>query len=40
MHANVTTLHRAARLLEAYEQLWRHRARGIEEILAEDQEEE
>jgi DNA-binding transcriptional ArsR family regulator len=40
VHANVTTLHRAARLLEAYEQLWRHRARGIEEILAEDQEEE
>lgn len=34
--AEVTALRRAARLLDAYEQLWRHRARGIEQILAED----
>ncbi|MEH1017652.1 metalloregulator ArsR/SmtB family transcription factor [Micromonospora sp. CPCC 206060] len=36
--ADVTALRRATRLLDAYEQLWRHRARGIEQILAEDQE--
>ena len=34
--AEVTALRRAAALLDAYEQLWRHRARGIEQILAED----
>jgi len=34
----VAELRRAARLLEAYEQLWRDRVRGIEEILAEDTE--
>ncbi len=31
--ADVTVLRRAARLLDAYERLWRHRARGIEDIL-------
>jgi DNA-binding transcriptional ArsR family regulator len=34
--AEVTALRRAARLLDAYEQLWLHRARGIAQILAED----
>ncbi len=32
----VATLRRAGRLLDEYEQLWRHRVRGIEQILAED----
>jgi DNA-binding transcriptional ArsR family regulator len=36
VHAEVTALHQAARLLGRYEQLWRHRVRGIEQILAED----
>ncbi|MEH0937524.1 ArsR/SmtB family transcription factor [Micromonospora psammae] len=36
VHPDLTALRRAARLLDAYEQLWRHRARGIEELLAED----
>lgn len=36
VHIDVATLRRAARLLDAYEQLWRHRVRGIEQILAED----
>ncbi len=36
VHADVAALRRAARLLEAYEQIWRHRAAGIERILAED----
>lgn len=38
VHGNVAELGRAARLLEAYEQLWRDRVRGIEQILAEDTE--
>ena len=38
VHVDVTALRRAARLLDAYEQLWRHRARRIEQILAEDEE--
>jgi DNA-binding transcriptional ArsR family regulator len=37
VHAEMTALHRAARLLDRYEQLWRHRVRGIEQILAEEQ---
>ncbi len=36
VHGNVTALRKAARLLDAYEQLWLDRARGIEQILAED----
>jgi DNA-binding transcriptional ArsR family regulator len=38
VHGNVTALRRAARLLDAYEQIWRHRVRGIERILAEGRE--
>ncbi|NJC82842.1 ArsR/SmtB family transcription factor [Planosporangium mesophilum] len=38
VHIDVTVLSRAARLLDAYEQLWRHRARSIEQILAEGRE--
>jgi DNA-binding transcriptional ArsR family regulator len=38
VHLDVTALRRAARLLDAYEELWRHRVRGIEEILAENPE--
>lgn len=36
VHGNVPTLRRAARLLDAYEQLWRDRVSGMERILAED----
>lgn len=36
VRVEVTALRRAARLLEAYEQLWHHRARGIEQLLAGD----
>jgi DNA-binding transcriptional ArsR family regulator len=36
VYGSVTALRRAARLLEAYEQIWRDRTRGIERILAED----
>ena len=39
VHGNADTLHRAAGLLDAYEQIWRHRARGIDDILSEDREE-
>ena len=35
VHGNVPALGTAARLLEAYEQLWRDRARGIEQLLSE-----
>ena len=35
---DLTALRRAVRLLDRYEQLWRHRTRGIEQILAEDEE--
>ena len=38
VRVEVAALRRAARLLDSYEQLWRHRARGIEQILAEDRE--
>jgi DNA-binding transcriptional ArsR family regulator len=38
VHVEVTVFRRAIQLLDAYEQLWRHRTRGIERILAEDQE--
>ena len=38
VHAEVATLRRAAGLLAEYEQLWRHRVRGIEQILADDPE--
>jgi DNA-binding transcriptional ArsR family regulator len=40
VHGNVVALRGAVRLLEAYEQIWRDRARGIEKILAEDREAE
>jgi DNA-binding transcriptional ArsR family regulator len=38
VHAELTALRRAARLLDGYEQLWRHRVRGIEQILTEEPE--
>lgn len=38
VYANLAALRRAADLLDAYEQLWRERVRGIEQILAEDPE--
>jgi DNA-binding transcriptional ArsR family regulator len=38
VHIDVTALRRAAQLLDAYEQLWQHRARSIEQILAEEDE--
>jgi DNA-binding transcriptional ArsR family regulator len=37
VHGNPEALRRAARLLDAYEQLWRQRVSGIEQILAEDE---
>ena len=40
VRVDVSALRRAARLLDAYEQPWRHRARGIEHIPAEDHEGE
>ncbi|WP_433501989.1 ArsR/SmtB family transcription factor [Pseudonocardia halophobica] len=36
VHGNPEALQRAARLLEDYERIWRHRVRAIEDILAED----
>lgn len=36
VHGDVTALRDATRLLEAYEQIWRHRADRIEQILSED----
>jgi DNA-binding transcriptional ArsR family regulator len=36
VQANVTQLRRAAHLLDTYEQIWRHRTSGIEQILAEN----
>ncbi|GAA1746824.1 hypothetical protein GCM10009767_01820 [Kocuria aegyptia] len=36
VHGNVATLRRAAGLLEDYEQIWRGRARAIEDLLAEE----
>ncbi|GAA0547394.1 ArsR family transcriptional regulator [Saccharopolyspora erythraea NRRL 2338] len=38
VRGNPDVLHRTARLLDEYEEIWRHRARGIEELLAEDRE--
>jgi DNA-binding transcriptional ArsR family regulator len=38
VHGDMATLRRAARLLDAYEEAWRHRAARIEQILAEDRE--
>ena len=37
--ADPEAIRRASRLLEAYEQLWRQRARSMESILAEDAED-
>lgn len=36
VHGNVAALRRAAGLLEDYEQIWRGRARAIEDLLAEE----
>ena len=38
VNADPEAIRRASRLLDAYEQLWRHRAQSIEDILAEDAE--
>jgi DNA-binding transcriptional ArsR family regulator len=38
VHGDPAALRRAARLLEAYEQIWRHRVEGIEQILADEPE--
>jgi len=38
VRGDVTALRRAAQLLAAYEQLWRDRVGGIEQLLAEDRE--
>lgn len=38
VHGDMAPLRRAARLLDAYEELWRHRAATIEQILTEDRE--
>lgn len=36
VHSNMDTLRRASRLLDEFEEIWRHRARQMAEILAED----
>ena len=36
VHGNPEALRRAARLLDDYERLWRHRTRAIEDVLRED----
>jgi DNA-binding transcriptional ArsR family regulator len=36
VHVQPEAIRRAARLLDRYEELWRHRVRAIEHILAED----
>lgn len=36
VHGEVTTLRRAAGLLGELEELWRHRVRGIEDVLGRD----
>ncbi len=36
VHADLGTVRRAARLLDAYEQMWQHRIRGIAHLLAAD----
>jgi DNA-binding transcriptional ArsR family regulator len=38
VHGNPDALQKAARLLDAYEQIWRHRAQAIDDLLAEDRE--
>jgi DNA-binding transcriptional ArsR family regulator len=38
VHGDLAALRRATRLLEAYEQIWRHRVHGIEQILADESE--
>ena len=38
VHGDPAALRRATRLLEAYEQIWRHRVQGIEQILADEPE--
>jgi hypothetical protein len=38
VHGDPAALRRAARLLEAYEQIWRHRVESIEQILANEPE--
>ncbi|MCA2216202.1 ArsR/SmtB family transcription factor [Jidongwangia harbinensis] len=38
VHADLTAVRQVARLLDAYEKLWRHRARSIEQLLSEDRE--
>ncbi|SDD80131.1 transcriptional regulator, ArsR family [Sanguibacter gelidistatuariae] len=40
VHGDRATLRKAARLLDAYEEIWRLRAQSIDEILAEDIREE
>ena len=35
VHGDLAGVRKAARLLDAYEELWRHRAAGIERILSE-----
>jgi DNA-binding transcriptional ArsR family regulator len=40
VHGNLTTVHKAARLLDAYEDVWRARAQSISEILADSKREE
>ncbi|WP_306207778.1 ArsR/SmtB family transcription factor [Actinoplanes sp. RD1] len=37
VRADLTAVRRAARLLDAYEELWRHRVQGIEDLLQEGQ---
>lgn len=36
VHADLTALRRAARLLDAYEELWRHRVDAIDDLLNDD----
>jgi DNA-binding transcriptional ArsR family regulator len=40
VHGNVETVRTVTRLLQRYEQLWRHRGEAISSLLSEDQEEE
>ena len=36
VHANPEMLRKATRLLEQYEQIWRHRVQAIDDLLSED----
>ena len=38
VHGNPEMLRNAAQLLEAYEQIWRHRVQSIEDVLSEEKE--